>query len=364
MTTSKSLSKIVASIVLLFGFLNFVHAQTLVEQYGLPHVTAMALSPDNTKIALGLAPDQCLPFDVPDADLEISAIRILDAQTGQQIQSIAFPICQVNDLDWNSTGTKVAYTTFGPEAATIVDLANNDLIGLVRGRGIGGPVSSGVEWSPNDQYIIEFSYDLSQVQILDTTNGEPLSVIKEQVIGENVSDADWSPNGNYIAIADVGSIEIWNVQTITAPQLVAEYLQDSNSIDWSSDGQRLLLATDRLVVINAFSGVVEQTFNTLPRAIVDAQWSPNGQHIATASLDNKIRVWNATNATINNEYDVIGLFYPIFDWKSDSSQVVYMEQPNMQQPNGLTMSTPKISSATVAPLATATPTPIPPTATP
>jgi WD40 repeat protein len=350
MITTQSLTKIVASIVLFFGFSNFVYAQTLIEQYGSPRITAMALSPDNTKIALGLAPDQCLPFDVPDEDLEISAIRILDAQTGQQIQSIDFPRCQINDLDWNSTGTQFAYTTFGPEGAVIVDLAAGPIIGLTRGGGIEGPASSGVEWSPNDQYIIEFSYDLSQVQILNTTTGEPLSVIKEQVIGENVSDADWSPNGSYIAIADVGSVEIWNVQTITAPQLVAEYPQDSNSIDWSSDGQRLLLATDRLVVINAFSGVVEQTFNPLPRAIVDAQWSPNGQHIATGSLDNKIRVWNASSGTITDEYDVSGLFYPIFDWKSDSSQVVYM-----QEIYGETTGTVTVSTAPVTSVATPTP---------
>jgi predicted outer membrane repeat protein len=361
MTTRKSLSKIVASIVLLFGFLSSVHSQTLIEQYGLPRVTAMALSPDNTKIALGLAPDNCIPRDAPNEAFQLSAIRILNAQTGEQIQSIVRPRCQINNLKWNSTGTKIAYTTIGPEAAVIVDVATSTTMGLVRASdgGMEGPVSSGVEWSPNDQYIIEFSYDLSQVQILDTTNGDQLSVINKGIISKNVADANWSPNGNYIAIANESGTEIWNVSNIASPQLIAEYTQNSNLIDWSGDGQHLRLATDRLVVINAFTGVVEQTFEPLPRAIIDAQWSPNGQHIATASTDNKIRVWNVSSGAITNEYNVVGLFYPIFDWKSDSSQVIYMEQLSV---NGV--ATASVSKFNVVSLITNTPTPIPPSPTP
>jgi WD40 repeat protein len=114
-------------------------------------------------------------------------------------------------------------------------------------------------------------------------------------------DSAYNPNGRYLAAAtNCGQVYIWNTKTgrqlghhnfaFTTNLLAPRFSPDGSQLAIANTGNPgqvsiLDVATDRVVrVLSAHTGQVQ-----------DIAYSPNGELLATASIDHTVRIWDAHN---------------------------------------------------------------------
>ncbi|QBD81045.1 hypothetical protein EPA93_35780 [Ktedonosporobacter rubrisoli] len=209
-----------------------------------------------------------------------------------------------------------------------------------------------VSWSPDGQFVASASDDQT-VQIWDGMTGKTLTTYKGHQA--SVKDLAWSPNGEFIASLDGAQIHIWNAlsgtllttrqessQRIDAIQWLAsgafaeaclamciggrasvwgivsnETLLDRDfSKDWgtptliacSPDGRYMALSgnlrNDAILVqpLNDSSADPAITYTAHGQQVTALTWSPDSQYIASASLDQSVRVWNPYTGMTNYIY--------------------------------------------------------------
>jgi WD40 repeat protein len=318
MKLKRSISWIFALLVVLVTSL---YAQE--EDLGPIFTSALAVSSSNDVIALARSPDICLPSEAPREQLNLYATRLLDIETGQQIDQVLGTACPIADLEWNHDGERLAIATAQRNGTFIVDVNTHQTVGARGTGGTGGPRNGGVAWSSDDQHIATFSYGIMLVSIYDSVITSDRILYIRDVDNANVTAIDWSNADNYLAVADFdGTVQIWNMQHVNSPQLIVEHNLGTNTLAWSPDDSLLALGVEDLLLVNPLTGDVINTLSGHTDIIVDIKWSPDGQLIASGGLDNVIRIWDASTGAELTSY-ATNTRRPLFDWNSDSSKLIY-----------------------------------------
>jgi WD40 repeat protein len=248
-------------------------------------VTAIAWSPDGYYMA--------------SASLD-KTVQVWNVETGQKISSYQGHVGMIYAVAWSPDGKRIASTNGGGTDTTvhIWDAATGEKVFTYRGHAYW---TRAVAWSPDGKFIASGS--LREVQVWNTTKGSKASGYRGHEGWLRV--IAWSPDGKRIAsTSEDKSVQIWEVAKGKQIATYHGHIDWVSSLMWSPDGKRIVSASkdnsvhvwsaEHVPVIHSHkvqsqSGV--QIFRAHTDSVFAVVWLPDGNHIASASGDGSVHVW-------------------------------------------------------------------------
>ena len=221
---------------------------------------------------------------------------------------------EVTSIDFSSDGKRIL-TASKDNTARLWDFSGRELLPL---KGHLGSIER-AKFSPDGNRILTASWD-NTARLWDSFSGEKLATLTGHQ--DRVTDASFSPNNKQIVTVSLdNTARLWDISNTTPDlsrtlqskitTLSKTILPDSNSsstvgASFRPNGQRIyniasFSPDSRLILValgNQTPSVLDSSGNPLFQLkghigkVFSASFSPDGQHILTASLDDTIRLWD------------------------------------------------------------------------
>ncbi len=248
-------------------------------------VSAVAVSPDGRKLALGYASHP--------------SFYIHDAVTGRELLAIRTGPIWVRTLSFSPDGSRVL-TTSSSGAASIWDCITGKE--LVHMKGHTTNLIHAGTYSRDGKHVLTGAHD-NTVRLWDATTGKEVRVFLGMT-GPVMSVA-LSPDGKTVcAGSETGSARLWNAETGETLHVLNGPPQSIYAVGFSLDGLRVFTAGgDRTMWLwdvasgkrLTSSAATSSPFNPPGHRelILAAAYSPSGDTILTGGSDNTVRLWDA-----------------------------------------------------------------------
>ncbi|MCS5535611.1 MAG: hypothetical protein NZ802_07130, partial [Candidatus Poseidoniales archaeon] len=211
-------------------------------------------------------------------------IRIWDTATRSNLRTIQVSGSSA-DVDWSPDGQFVATLTNDNEVR--IYNANNG--SLYETMDAGGEEARELEYSPDGTMIaVACNQDgqsgPGQVEIFDAITGSLIQSLEPGGDDEFYS-VDWSPDGNRLVMGGDEKIYIWDTDTWTENRTISNAFSTLNSVHYSPDGNMISACSAwggsnaRAKVYNAITGAEIWSYTT-STSCNDATWSPDSSQVA------------------------------------------------------------------------------------
>ena len=253
-------------------------------------VETITVSPDGTRLATG-------EFD--------TTVKIWDAATGNRLLTL---------FGHSSYISSVVYSTDGKRIASASEDGTTRLWDAVTGKALLTLTghSSGVlsiAFSPNGNKIYTSSRDAT-VKISDVSPTAGSDWLNLEGHMDRVYSMAYRPDGKQLATLSFdGTAKVWDavtgkeVRTIKLPDLLGMENPPAGGISYSPDGDRLAISDDRVVrIMDAASGAEVLSLAPADSTTMDAKFSPDGTHLAVASINGTIRIYAGDTGILTLEF--------------------------------------------------------------
>lgn len=273
-------------------------------------ITAMALSPDGTKIAL-----------VGDNGYQ----AIWDIATNKQLVIFNVPTKRVDTVTWSPDSAKVATASALDGIIRIWNAENGKLMAELQSD-LDPDGYAFVAWSPDGKKLATgiFSENAS-IKVWNTAE-DNYSLLAN--LGNSVFfSIAWSPDSGKLAVAGFFSASIVDDLSKNNFRAIGPAGR-MFSVEWSPDGNQIAIGGAEIItVVNATNG--KEIFKSVESqsAIDVVHWSSDGSYLATANHASTIKIWNAKSWTIVKELDrkhdaiILG---PSMTWSHDGGQLLFL----------------------------------------
>ncbi len=214
---------------------------------------------------------------------------IWDGITGDRLSTLEGHRDTITALDFSPDGKRLV-TGSKDSLLRIWDTTSEEQLQLLRAH---GAAVSDLDWSPDGSLIASGSVD-GQLIIWDGNTGERLGIYLEHYGG--VQSVAFSPDGTRLATgSEDWDILIWEVPSMTPKYRMEEDLGAVVSLDFTEDGKRLASSVGWLALIWEFDGSSRATLQLKghQKEVLDVAWSKDGSLLVTASLDDRLLMWDA-----------------------------------------------------------------------
>jgi len=181
-------------------------------------------------------------------------------------------------------------------------------------------------WSPDGNYIA--LTDGRTLEIWGTEATEPEYGLPKNKRFEGIVDFDWSPNSDQVVLAQPDKVSVHNLQTgdVTNVWNLSDSTDSVTSIDWSPDESLIAIRTLSDVIIwNPIKNEVIKQFTGYGSSegafIGRVSWSSNGEELAFSYLYT-LFVWNSTSEKIVSLHDNGGVWVTYFAWNNNTQIAV------------------------------------------
>lgn len=139
-------------------------------------------------------------------------------------------------------------------------------------------------------------------------NVQQLAEVHWTHVGRNTQDLAWSPDSRWLAVSESSHLYLYEAATLNPVALPHEV--EANRLVFSPDGT--YLAVTRYVgpspaVIDLWrvaDWALVRTLEGHPNTIIGLAFSPDGQLLASGSMDSSVRVWNVTTGELMHDWKV------------------------------------------------------------
>jgi WD40 repeat protein len=190
-------------------------------------------------------------------------------------------------------------------------------------------VVSALAWSPDGMRIASASHDKT-VQVWDADSGNKIFTYTGHF--DWVNDVTWSPDGKRIASAGTDkTVHIWDAATGKHIYTYRGHSDWVRGVAWSPDGKHIASASDDQTVhiwdaehppgmLKLYNPLALNAYRGHADRVNAVAWSPIGKRIASASLDQTVRIWDATRSHVFTYQDHSSAVYAIA-WSPDGKRI-------------------------------------------
>jgi WD40 repeat protein/tetratricopeptide (TPR) repeat protein len=237
-------------------------------------VTCVAWSPDGARIA------SCS---------DDGEVHICDAESGEQLQTLAGHSGPALGVAWSPDGSKLASSGWD-SSARVWDVASGNELVTCNLHVV--PVYR-LAWDTKGQRIASVSFD-GTTHVWDSVTGRGQQTLRSDQSG--MAAVAWHPMDDRLAVAMRSQIRIWNATTGELVETLEGFADEIHSVAWHPDGERLASSGShgRFAILRAGQSEPVQTFKGRNGDWLSCvAWSPDGRFLATADRQDAIRIHDA-----------------------------------------------------------------------
>ena len=198
-----------------------------------------------------------------------------------------------NSLDWDEKGQRIvslnsqqALTVYNAEENEVEEWGFENLI-----------VDKKIQWYTGSDKFTSIINSGNGSNSIANIHIDSLKIFErlEQNDTGILNDFEWNNRGTLLAIGgNRGHIQLYDKEMRMVDKFDNIDTNGIRTISWSPDGKRILCNSsgNRLMVINAETGVKEQIFNGHKAPVLDCDWNPKGHGFASSSMDGQIIYWD------------------------------------------------------------------------
>jgi WD40 repeat protein len=240
-------------------------------------VVALAVSPDGSQFATGGADNTAKVWDFP---------------TDKHLR----------EFDQGGPATAVAASADGARLAgggkdgkvKIWNTTENKLLHEISAH---TAAVTGLGFSPNGQILVSVSSD-STMRFLNVADGKTLAHFAAHA--GPVTGVSYSPGGNAVyTTGDDGTLKFWSLPPVATRSLAAALKEPITALTLTPDGGQIVAASGKSVrLANLANGATVKDLEGASADITAVAASPGSAHVAAATSDRRVVVWENKTGTI------------------------------------------------------------------
>ncbi|MGD8633556.1 MAG: helix-turn-helix domain-containing protein, partial [Anaerolineales bacterium] len=242
----------------------------------------------------------------PEGDLlaacDSDQVKLYDSDTGELVQTFQESGTDITALAFSRDGKYIAAGSFDG-MAYLWDASKGSLLHELSGH---RDAIEGVTFSPDGKWLITASSDAT-MKIWDVKNGELIRDFSE--FTGLIDSVVYNPDGTQLAFGTVDGLYVWQFDfdtdqgstTITNQEVLV--IPESAGGIFSPDGTKLAAPSgstasgNAIAVRDANTGRELLTLSGHTSWVMGLAFSPDGQRLASTSLDGTVKIWSLSPGT-------------------------------------------------------------------